>query len=89
MLVLDVLPKHLWLPTHTALWHVCAATTARFSPAQWPNPPSQRRQPGSGPSRMGTSTSSSSPRRPYEQNDAAYLPVVPQRPTLQIIPLDN
>ena len=39
MLVLDVLPKHLWLPTHTALWHVCAAITARFSPAQtWPGP---------------------------------------------------
>lgn len=39
MLVLDVLPKHLWLPTHTALWHVCAAVTAAYTPAQtWSGP---------------------------------------------------
>jgi hypothetical protein len=39
MLVLDVLPKRLWLPTHTALWHVFAAITAGFSPAQtWAGP---------------------------------------------------
>jgi hypothetical protein len=39
MLVLDVLPKHLWLATHTALWHVCAAITAGFSPAKpWAGP---------------------------------------------------
>lgn len=31
MLVLDVLPKHLWLPTHAALWHVCAALTASYA----------------------------------------------------------
>ncbi|MDQ1537318.1 MAG: hypothetical protein QOE58_1711 [Actinomycetota bacterium] len=39
MLVLDALPKDLWLPTHTALWHVCAAITAGFAPAQlWSGP---------------------------------------------------
>jgi hypothetical protein len=34
MLVLDALPHHLWLQTHTALWHVCAALTVGFAPAQ-------------------------------------------------------
>ena len=39
MLVLDVLPKHLWLQTHTALWHVCAAITAAYAPSQpWSGP---------------------------------------------------
>lgn len=39
MLVLGVLPKHLWLPTHTALWHVCAALTASYTPGQtWSGP---------------------------------------------------
>jgi Questin oxidase-like len=34
MLALDALPKHLWMQTHTALWHVCAAITAGFAPTQ-------------------------------------------------------
>jgi hypothetical protein len=34
MLVLEALPKHLWLQTHAALWQVCAAITAGFSAAQ-------------------------------------------------------
>ena len=34
MLVLGALPRNLWLQTHTALWHVCAAITAGFAPAQ-------------------------------------------------------
>lgn len=39
MLVLEALPKHLWLPTHPAVWHVCAAITAGFAPAQtWSGP---------------------------------------------------
>jgi len=39
MLVLGTLPKNLWLQTHTALWHVCAAITAGFAPAQtWSGP---------------------------------------------------
>jgi hypothetical protein len=39
MLVLDALPKHLWLATHTALWHACAAITAGFTPPQtWVGP---------------------------------------------------
>ena len=39
MLVLDALPKHLWLATHTALWHACAAITAGFTPPQtWAGP---------------------------------------------------
>jgi hypothetical protein len=28
MLTLEALPRHLWLQTHTAIWHVCAAITA-------------------------------------------------------------
>ena len=34
MLTLDALPRHLWLQTHTALWHVCAALTVGFAPAE-------------------------------------------------------
>ena len=43
MLVLEDLPKNLWLQTHTALWHVCAAITAGFAPAQtWSGPFARR-----------------------------------------------
>jgi Questin oxidase-like len=39
MLALEALPKDLWLQTHTAIWHVCAALTAGFAPAQvWSGP---------------------------------------------------
>jgi len=39
MLVLDALPQHLWLPTHTAVWHVSAALTAAYAPLQpWSGP---------------------------------------------------
>lgn len=39
MLILPVLPKRLWLQTYTALWHVSAALTAGFAPAEpWSGP---------------------------------------------------
>lgn len=39
MLVLDALPKHLWLLTHVAIWQVCAALTAGYAPNQtWSGP---------------------------------------------------
>ncbi len=39
MLVLDALPKHLWLATHAAIWQVCAALTAGYAPGQtWSGP---------------------------------------------------
>jgi hypothetical protein len=42
MLVLPVLPKHLWLQTHTSVWHACAAITAGFAPAQaWSGRPAK------------------------------------------------
>ena len=34
MLAIQALPEHLWLQTHTAIWHVCAAITAGFAPAE-------------------------------------------------------
>jgi hypothetical protein len=34
MLVLPALPQQLWLDTHTALWHVCAALMAGFAATQ-------------------------------------------------------
>jgi hypothetical protein len=34
MLTLEALPRDLWLQTHTALWHVCAALTVGFAPAE-------------------------------------------------------
>jgi hypothetical protein len=42
MLVLDVLPTELWLPTHAAMWQVCAAITAGFAaPEVWSGPAPQ------------------------------------------------
>ena len=34
MLTLEALPRHLWLQTHAALWHVCAALTVGFAPTE-------------------------------------------------------
>ncbi len=51
MLVLEALPEHLWLPTHTAVWHVCAAITAGYAPAQsWSGP---RAKPADSPEEAG------------------------------------
>jgi hypothetical protein len=39
LVVLPVLPMHLWVPTYTALWHVCAAISASFAPLDsWSGP---------------------------------------------------
>ena len=51
MLVLDALPKHLWLPTHTAIWQVCAALSAIYTPGQtWSGP---RAKPADSPEEAG------------------------------------